>query len=76
MRWVRQFDKDVMAAPMTWGYAKGEWKELRDELKARNWKGGRILGSIKLDGKDLAEQLVQAGLARPYAGDKKKSWCE
>jgi endonuclease YncB( thermonuclease family) len=38
--------------------------------------GGRILAKVKLDGKDLAEQLISAKLARPYHGEKKQGWCK
>lgn len=37
--------------------------------------GGRCLGSIKLDGIDLAEELIAMGYAVPYDGGKKISWC-
>jgi micrococcal nuclease len=39
--------------------------------------GGRVLGSITLpDGRDFATVMVRAGLARPYYGKTKGSWCE
>ena len=38
--------------------------------------GGRVLGDILVDGKSVREGLIAAGLARPYFGDKKQSWCE
>ena len=37
--------------------------------------GGRILAKVTIDGKDFAEQIISEKLARPYFGDKKKSWC-
>lgn len=40
-------------------------------------KYGRYLVAIKKDGKDLAEELVRAGLAVFYDGGiKVKNWCE
>ena len=37
---------------------------------------GRVDAIVKLaDGRDLAAALIAAGLARPYAGDKRQSWC-
>lgn len=44
----------------------------------RTWDkyGGRILGDVILDGKSLKDQLVTEGLAKPYNGGKKSSWCE
>jgi endonuclease YncB( thermonuclease family) len=38
--------------------------------------GGRVLGYVKYDGKDLSEEMLKAGLARPYFGEKKSSWCD
>jgi len=37
--------------------------------------GGRVLGDVILDGKSLRGLLIQRGLARPYFGEAKKSWC-
>lgn len=38
--------------------------------------GGRVLGSVFFDGVSLSDSLIAAGLARPYKGDAKQSWCE
>lgn len=38
--------------------------------------GGRVLGEILIDNKPLSKMLVEEGLARPYDGGKKQSWCE
>jgi endonuclease YncB( thermonuclease family) len=46
------------------------------EIKEWDKFGGRVLGDVIYDGKRLSEELLKAGLARPYSGDKKKSWCE
>lgn len=46
------------------------------EIKKWDKFGGRVLGDVIYDGKRLSEELIKAGLARPYFGDKKKSWCE
>ena len=37
--------------------------------------GGRIDGSVILDGQSIADMLIGAGLARPYNGGAKRSWC-
>jgi micrococcal nuclease len=37
--------------------------------------GGRFLGGLQLDGRDLASQLILAGKAHPYNGGKKQRWC-
>jgi micrococcal nuclease len=39
--------------------------------------GGRVLGTLTLpDGRDFATVMVGAGMARPYDGKKKGSWCK
>ena len=38
--------------------------------------GGRVLGHVILDGHSLSEMLIEAGLARPYKGEAKSSWCK
>lgn len=45
----------------------------------RKWDkfGGRIDGTITLpDGRDYAETIIGEGLARPYDGKAKSSWCD
>lgn len=37
--------------------------------------GGRVLGDILVDGKSVRESLIATGMARPYFGEAKKSWC-
>lgn len=48
------------------------------QVEIRQWDkfGGRVLGDLWVDGKSLTAMLVENGFARPYFGDKKKSWCE
>lgn len=37
---------------------------------------GRVDARLELpDGRDLSAVLIEAGLARPYAGDARKGWC-
>lgn len=38
--------------------------------------GGRILGDVILDGTNLKDKLINAGLAKLYTGGKKANWCE
>lgn len=38
--------------------------------------GGRIDAKVSVDRVDLGESLISAGLARPYHGEKKQSWCK
>ena len=38
---------------------------------------GRINANVILpDGRDVGDILIDSGLARPYSGGKRKSWCE
>lgn len=39
--------------------------------------GGRILGTVVIKGKDVAQELINAGLAKPYFGSgPKPDWCQ
>lgn len=53
-----------------------EAKSVDVQLKSWDKYGGRVLGNITLDGKDLTKLLIDAGLARPYFGEKKSDWCK
>jgi endonuclease YncB( thermonuclease family) len=48
------------------------------EFKNLQWDkyGGRILADVEIDGQNYADILIHKGLARPYFGDKKESWCD
>jgi micrococcal nuclease len=42
------------------------------------WRGdkyGRRLAQLLVDGKDVGAILIGEGLARPYAGGRRGSWC-
>ncbi|MCU7934124.1 MAG: thermonuclease family protein [Candidatus Thiodiazotropha sp. (ex Dulcina madagascariensis)] len=46
------------------------------ELRAvRRGKYFRLLAEVWVDGVSLGRQLIDAGLARPYAGGKRGGWC-
>lgn len=51
-------------------------KSIQVELKEHDKFGGRVLGDLIVDGQKLSVLLIENGHARPYFGDKKKSWCE
>ena len=51
-------------------------KEISVEIKTWDKYGGRVLGDVFLDGHSLAAMLIEEGLARPYKGEAKSSWCE
>ena len=38
--------------------------------------GGRVLADVYLDGKSYKDEIINAGLARPYDGGAKESWCK
>jgi endonuclease YncB( thermonuclease family) len=43
---------------------------------ARLDKYRRTLAIIRADGVDVARVLISEGLARPYHGERRQSWCE
>ena len=51
-------------------------REIDVQLKEWDKYGGRVLGYVILDGHSLSEMLIGEGLARPYKGEAKSSWCE
>ena len=39
--------------------------------------GGRVRARVRtLDGRDLSQTLIAAGLARPYHGERRQPWCD
>lgn len=38
--------------------------------------GGRVLANVYVDGFSVAQELIDAKLAREYHGEKKQSWCK
>jgi endonuclease YncB( thermonuclease family) len=51
-------------------------REIDVQLKEWDKYGGRVLGYVLLDGHSLTDMLIDEGLARPYKGEAKSSWCE
>lgn len=49
----------------------------RIEFAAPVWDkySGRIDAEVWIDGRLLSRQLIEAGLARPYDGGKRRGWC-
>jgi len=37
--------------------------------------GGRIDANVIVNSKNLSQELIKAGLARPYLGEAKQTWC-
>lgn len=49
------------------------------KVELRNMQRGkyfRIVADVYANGKSLSESLLKAGLAKPYDGGKKSSWCK
>ena len=44
-------------------------------LEPKRDKYFRILARVMADDQVVAQELVKAGLARPYEGGKKERWC-
>jgi len=52
---------------------EGEIEIVVDRLHPRD-RHGRTIAWVKVDGRDLGEDLIAAGLARPWEG-RRKPWC-
>jgi len=55
-----------------------EFLRAGQEVELRNIKRGkcfRLLAAVYVDGKNLADALVKAKLARPYTGGRRLGWC-
>jgi micrococcal nuclease len=53
--------------------ARGEVRVLESGKTDRY---GRSLAKVMVDGQDLAGLMIREGLARPYHGEKRQSWCD
>lgn len=51
-----------------------EWGVVTLE-RGRRDKYGRTLAKVFIDGRDLAELLIEAGHGRAYHGEKRRPWC-
>lgn len=52
-----------------------EQGEVRVLESGREDRYGRSLASVTVDGRDVGDILIHEGLARPYEGGKRASWC-
>jgi micrococcal nuclease len=51
-------------------------REIRIEIGRRaKDRYGRTLARVVIDGRDLGELLIEAGLARSYHGERRAGWC-
>lgn len=57
--------------------ALSEAKEIKIHLRDWDKYGGRVLGTVIIDGIDLRTELIRNGFAVPYHGEKKDhDWCK
>ena len=52
--------------------ARGEVRVLES---GKTDKYGRMLARVTVNGHDLAALMIGEGLARPYHGERRRSWC-
>lgn len=72
-------DAEAAKAKEASAFTKAAVRNAREiDVQMTEWDkyGGRVLGHIILDGQSLSDMLIRAGLARPYHGEAKSSWCE
>lgn len=50
-------------------------KDVKIIIKRWDKWGGRVLGDIIYDGKNLSEEIIKSGYGREYVGGPKESWC-
>lgn len=53
--------------------ARGEVRVLESGKTDRY---GRSLAKVTINGEDLARVMIREGLARPYHGERRQSWCD
>lgn len=49
--------------------------EVRVLEKGKLDRYGRTLATVTIDGEDLAKVMIREGLAVPYRGKRRRSWC-
>lgn len=71
-------EEDVLAQKASAFTKEAVSKAKSIQVKLDDWDkyGGRVLGYIIIDGKNLGDELIANGLARPYHGEAKSSWCK
>jgi endonuclease YncB( thermonuclease family) len=45
------------------------------ERTPRTDRYGRTIARVYINGRDLGEMLIAAGLGRPYHGERRRPWC-
>lgn len=62
---ARDYVEDLVRSGRTFEFCDPEWE-----------KYGRVLVSLRIDGRDVASALLKKGLARPYGGERRVGWCD
>ena len=79
---IRKFkhshDLEKIAAMVCRGYLNNLILGKIVKLRVKGWDkyGGRLLGSIEHEGKDISQLMIEEGLARKYEGKTKLIWTE
>ncbi len=71
----KEAELGMAATAYTKEFVSGESQITVHNIKHGKY-AGRMLGTVKVSGVDLAQVLLAAGLAREYGGGKRGSWCD
>ena len=78
-RWFHgKCDQEKLLARKAQAFTQGILEEAKqvELVDMRRDKYFRVLAGIRADGRDIARQLIEAGLAVPYnGGTKTANWC-
>jgi len=73
-RCAAEHEKAVVAREFLADRVDGKLVQLQDVLTDKY--GGRVRAKVlDASGADLSQELIRAGLARPYDGGQRQSWC-
>ncbi len=73
-RCIAEFFKATRA---TWALRLMLWQARTVEIRLDGTdRYNRFLAVLRVNGKDVAPMMIVTGLARPYNGGRRKSWCE
>lgn len=71
-------EEERQAARYAWGFLAGLLGQAGNRLtieRAGTDRYGRTLARLRIDRTDIADILVANGVARPYDGGRRGSWC-
>lgn len=70
-----QSEKDAAREAKQYTVARLRGAKVIELTNIRRGKYFRLLADVLVDGKNLAEELITAGHARPYSGGSRGGWC-